>query len=148
MNAKIIELEDKISQIVFSDNKRTVHFEYSTQEFETPFNALETAQTLYTKSKKFQVIAHTYNSQNKETFLLKTEVGESYEECLQKIFDYIQNRRKIVNSYTVIWCKKKDNIRQTSYFFGSSVIEVVEKFFNGKDPNEYLVYEIKMNPLS
>lgn len=148
MNAKIIQLEDKISKLIFSDNKRTVHFEYTNQEIETPFSVLESAQPVYTKSTKYQVIAHTFNSINQETFLLKSEVGESYEECLEKILTYIESTRQIVSSYTVIWSKKRDNVRNTSYFFGSTIVEVIEKFFTGKDPNQYLVYEIKMNPLS
>lgn len=149
MNAKIIDLEDKISKIVFEDNKRTVHFEYSQQEFETPYNALETDQQLYTKIKRHQVIAHTYNSQNRETFLLKSEIGSTYEECLEKIYNYIVNHRKSVNSYTVVWSKKGNGAHQeVSYFFGTNIVEVVNKFFDGKDVEEYFVYDIKMNPLS
>jgi hypothetical protein len=148
MNDRIIDLEDKISKIVFVDNKRTVHFEYSQQEFETPFNVLESGQPVYTKTKHHQVIAHTYNSGNRETFMLKSEVGSSYEECLEKIHNYILNHRKSVSTYTVVWCKKQNTKQETSYFIGSSVIEVINKFFDGKDPDEYIVYTIKMNPIS
>jgi hypothetical protein len=148
MNAKIIQLEDKISKLIHSDNQRTVHFEYTNQEIETPFNVLESSQPVYTKTTKCQVIAHTFNSVNQEAFLLKSEVGESYEECLEKILIYIESTRKVVNSYTVIWSKKGKHERNTSYFFGATLVEIVEKFFTGKDPNQYLVYEVKMNPMS
>ena len=130
MNTNIIYLEDRISKLIFSDNGRTIHFEYNLQEGQ------------------HKVVAHTYNSKNRETFLLKTETGTSYEECLNKIYTYIESIQKSDNSYTIVWSRKGKSEINKSYFMGEDIIEVIKKFFNGKDVNQYLVYEIKMNPTS
>lgn len=148
MNSKIIDLEDQISKLVFKDNGRTVHFEYTSVDVETPINSIPGMPDLYTKVKKYKVSAHTYNSQTQETFLLRSESGRSYEYCLERILVYVQCHRKTYNSYTVNWAKKGTNDKNISYFNGSSIIEIMDKFFEGKDPSEYNVYEIKMNPTS
>jgi hypothetical protein len=124
----IIQLEDEISKLVYSDNGRTVHFEYC--------------------GSGNQVNAYTYNKTNRETFLLKKAIGSSYQECLEKILIYIKENEKSYDSYTVIWSRKGRNERNMSYFYCTDVIDVINKFFDGKDKKLYIVYEIKMNPKS
>jgi ATP-dependent RNA circularization protein (DNA/RNA ligase family) len=123
----IIELEDRIANAIQKDNGRTIHFEYTDGK---------------------SVTTWTYNHQNKETFLLTKQQGENYIECLQKILDFVQSNEKVYNSYTVIWSRKGRTEKVTSYFRCLDVVEVTNKFFEGKDKNLYHVYEIKMNPIS
>jgi hypothetical protein len=127
MDNKIIKLEDKIATLILLDNQRSVHFEYENN---------------------LMVSAYTYNSTTRETFLLKKEVGLSYIDCLEKILEYVKSSQTSYNSYTVIWNRKGRSERNVSYFSCRDILEVVDKFFEGKDKNLYLVYEIKMNPIS
>lgn len=127
MDTRIIELEDEIATIIQKDNGRTIHFEY------IGGNMVE---------------AYTYNHNNKETFLLTKKVGQDYVDCLQKILDYVKQNQKTYDSYTVIWARKGRGERTTSYFYCRDIVEVIDKFFEGKDKNLYHVYEIRMNPSS
>jgi hypothetical protein len=127
MDNKIIKLEDKIATLILLDNQRSVHFEYENN---------------------LMVSAYTYNSTTRETFLLKKEVGLSYIDCLEKILEYVKSSQTSYNSYTVIWNRKGRSERNVSYFSCRDILEVVDKFFEGKDKNLYLVYEIKMNTIS
>lgn len=127
---KILELEDKINSIVFKDNGRICHFSYNRE------------------GDKFLVSAMTYNSNNRESFLLKKMKGNSYEECLSLILDYIIKSRKTMKSYTVNWFRKGKFENNISYFYCNDIIEVLEKFYEGKDKLLYEILEIKMNPIS
>ena len=127
MDCKIIELEDQIANLVHKDNGRTVHFEYSEGSL---------------------VTAYTYNHEIRETFLLTRAIGFSYNEALEKILEYVQSNQKNYNSYTIQWSRKGRPERNVSYFYCQDVIEVINKFFEGKDKNLYIVYEIKINPES
>lgn len=127
MDSHIIELEDRIANIIQKDNGRTIHFEYNDGDCITTW---------------------TYNHKNKETFLLTKQKGKNYIECLHKILNFVETNEKVYNSYTVIWSRKGRTERVTSYFRCTDVVEVTNKFFEGKDKNLYHVYEIKMNPIS
>lgn len=127
MDAKIIELEDKIANIIHKDNGRTAHFEYLDGSM---------------------VVVYTYNHHNRETFLLTKKIGLDYAEALSKVLDYVMSNEKDYDSYTVIWSRKGRPERNTSYFYCQDVTQVIDKFFEGKDKNLYKVYEITMNPVS
>src|SRR5687767_8602920 len=132
----IIELEDKISEIVFNDNKRNVHFDYKTLEYDVSFSVVESAGVEYKPVSKKQVIAYTNNKANGETFILKIVTCESFELGLRDILTYVENHKKTMNSFTVKWMKKNTQKIENSYFYCEDILEVVTKFFDGKDKSD------------
>lgn len=130
MNNKILQLEHDISSFISKDNGATVHFEYSKDSF-----ASETAS------------AYTVNPETKEVFLLKTVRTNSKELALEEILEYVKNQ-KSMNSFTVIWKKIPSEKTETSYFYCHDVTDVIKKFFAKKNLADYIVYEIKLNPIS
>ena len=105
----------------------------------------------------------TFNKKNNEFFLLKNINGEtdnledelglydeilSYVKELVKCVDNKKSNDTIGNSFTVVWSRNNEKT-QTSYFYGSDVEDVINKFFYGKEGVKHLfrIYEIKMNPL-
>lgn len=145
---KIIELEDKISRIVYEDNKRTVHFDYKTLQYEISVNRIESGQPQFSPVDKKQVIAYTYNPNNSETFILKISTAETYELALKDILKYVEDHKKTMNSFTVIWSKKGSTSTQKSYFYCEDAMEAMTKFFTGKLKSEYIIYELKLNPIA
>lgn len=138
MNKEIFDLERKISEIVHQDNNRSVHFEY--------IRSLTNEYGVVTKPSK--VNAWTFNNINNESFLLKSEEGNSYSECLFKILNWLENVPKSKDHFTVKWRKMGTEGLNVSYFYCKDVIELVEKFYERKNINEYQIFEIKMNPIS
>ncbi len=130
MDNKILQLEHDISSFIKKDNGATVHFEYSRDSF-----ASDT------------VSAYTINENNKEVFLLKTVRTQSRELALEEILDYVKSQKGL-SSFTVIWAKAGTSNMETSYFYCHDVTDVIKKFFSKKEVADYVVYEIKLNPIA
>ena len=146
---KIIELEDRISRIVYEDNKRTVHFDYKTLEYEVTIDRIESGQPQFRPVNKKQVFAYTYNPDNGETFILKISTSDTFESALKDILRYVENHKKSMNSFTVLWGKKGGTTKiEKSYFYCEDAMEAMTKFFTGKDKSEYIIYEVKLNPIA
>lgn len=142
----IIQLETMISDEIKKDNGATLNFNYET----TPDGVT--------------VRVFTMNPKTKEFFLLSSATGPHQEVALNTVLNYVKNHKREMNSYTVKWRKKNSidlmkekNQEQIvedspstilSHFSCKNVIEVVEKFFEGKDSSMYIVYEIKLNPIA
>lgn len=133
MDNVILKLEHDISTFISSDNKCTVHFEYSIGKNPDKFLTDHT------------VSAYTVNPNSAETFLLKSETADTKEHALKKLLDYVK-AQKGLNSFTVRWTKSGEAKPVVSYFYCHDVLDVVEKFFHGKNSVDYIVYEIKLNP--
>jgi len=126
-----VELENKISSIIREDNNCSTHFEYQKVDKE-----------------KVEVLIITYNPIHKQKFVLKQFVTGDVEEGLADVLEYLEENRHIKNSYTVVWLKKGENKTQVSYFSGKNMMEVLQKFYHQKDKDDYIIYEIKLNPES
>lgn len=136
---RTIELEAEISATIHKDNNCTVTFDYSIGEGIT--------------DRASKVSAYTFNPLTEEFFLLYTVFGKDKIRCLESLLVYVQTHTKEMSSYTVSWSRKvlgsvgsmrsKVNV---SYFYGKNVKDVIDKFFAGKDPDMYYVWEIKLNP--
>ena len=133
MDSAILKLEHDISTFIGTDNGCTVHFEYLSRSLET----------------EHTVSAYTVNPKSGETFLLKSANALTKELALKQILEYVKNQKGL-SSFTVKWYKKGTDALtvQTSYFFCHDILDVVEKFFAGKNPEDYIVYEIKLNPMA
>lgn len=130
MENKILQLEHEISSFINKDNNATVHFEYHVESF-----ASVTAS------------AFTLNSTSKEIFLLKTVRTQSKELALEEILEYVK-KQKGLNSFTVRWAKAGTIQIETSHFYCHDVTDVIKKFFAKKDVVDYVIYEIKLNPIA
>ncbi len=130
MENKVLQLEHEISSFINKDNNATVHFEYRVESF-----ASVTAS------------AFTLNSTSKEVFLLKTVRTQSKELALEEILEYVKNQKGL-NSFTVKWAKAGTIQIETSYFYCHDVTDVIKKFFAKKDVVDYVIYEIKLNPIA
>lgn len=134
---KIMDLEAQIRATVQKDNIISVNFQYGTSKWPVSGNPCSS------------VAVYTYNSKTKEFFLLMTVSGTNNVSCLEEILAYVTIHKNEMNSYTVLWSRKGENTPiNSSYFYCKNVVELTEKFFAGKDPAGYIIYEIKLNPIS
>ena len=131
--AKRSLLEAEILEEVRKTNPRhTVHFDYSNTE---------------------RVKVTTFNPLLSESFMLASvKVEESTEKALREVLNYVKTHREEYNSFTVIWAKKLkeagDPKPAPSVFYCNSIRQVLDKFYDGKDEDMYIIYEIKMNPIA
>lgn len=130
VTSRQFKLEEQIRELVNKDNKSEVKF-------------------IYTKDNdKWTVNVFTVNPSNDETFLMKTEPsnGPDFELALERVLDYVVKHKKDSNSYTVEWTKKGENGYNTSYFYCTSMYDVLHKFYEGKsNPDKYTIFCIKLN---
>ena len=130
METEKVKLENKISKIIEEDNSCSTHFEYENVDGQTEITII------------------TYNPIHHEQFVLKKEKSKTAESALRKILEYLETTRKQQNTYTLVWLKKGENKTRTSYFTGSDMKDVLEKFYHNKESEDYIIYEIKLNPES
>jgi len=114
-------------------------------------NPKHTIQFHYSDS--FTVKVKTFNPLLGEFFTLSTTISQvSTEDALHQVLIYIKTHRKEYNSFTVTWAKKikgsDDTKPAPSVFYCNSIRQVLDKFFDGKDEDMYIIYEIKMNPIA
>ena len=140
MEKTLLNLEHQIAAFVNADNKSgcTVHFDYTEDRF---------AQTKGSPSSEWTATVNTFNPTTEETFMLGREIAPTKEKALKAILDRLK-KQKGENPFTVKWAKKGDAGMKDSYFYCHDVLDVVERFFNGKNPEDYVVYEIKLNPIA
>lgn len=140
-----LELETKIADIIEADNGCTTSFEYEYVPTLIPDGTMGGHVV-----DKNEVRAITYNPKNNERFLL-LKVQESSEiDALYKILEYVENHRTVYYSHTIVWRNLKEQLvrNNTSYFYAKNALEAMEKFYHGKNPNDYMVFEVKLNPIS
>ena len=130
METEKVKLENQISRIIEEDNKCSTHFEYRNLDG------------------KAEITIITYNPIHHEQFVLKKETAPTAERALQKILEYLETSRKYQNTYTLVWLKKGESKTRTSYFSGSDMKDVLDKFYHNKESEDYIIYEIRLNPES
>jgi hypothetical protein len=143
---EILKFQSKIFKLIHPQNGVSVHFRFD------PYTGLDLV---------------TYNGKNDEFFLLKhlnvitSDIGKDNQEynMYLEMFEYVKHLvtsieenkgdETIGYSFTVIW-SRKDGPSQTSYFYGKDVEDILKKFYYGKEGVKHLfiIYDIKMNPLS
>lgn len=129
MNDNILKLEHDIASFINKDNGATVHFDYGISQ------------------EVFVVSAFTVNPETKETFLLKKAINIRKELALEEILEYVKAQKGLSN-FTVIWAKAGTTKMETSYFYCHDVVDVIKKFFEKKEVVDYVIYEIKLNPIA
>jgi len=131
-------IEHDIITRVMYDNKATCHFDYRCQS-----------------NNKVILALTTYNPGHGQVFnLLITDPHDSDIKCLDqaRIFlDQIRSGKNGYFSYRINWIEKKganSGIQRTSYFYGSDINEVIDKFFEGKEREDFHIQRIEENPIS
>lgn len=150
MQKQILSLEDKIDRLIKPENK-TIHFDYEWVDSSSGNDIGQLANISFEIKKIAKVSAYTFNAITGETFLLKSEKGDTPLEALQKICDYVEANKETMNSFTVNWTKLENGklgYYNTSYFYCHDITEVISKFFAGKSVKDYVIYEIKLNPIA
>jgi hypothetical protein len=146
---EIIEIEDKIAKIIQKEGN-TVHFKKDWIE-SSQGRIGELVNGNFEFKQKALVSAFTYNSNTKETFLLKEVAADNHLECMQIILEYLEHTKESMNSFTVNWSKKENGrlgSYNTSFFYCHNILEVMDKFFAEKSVNDYVIHNVKLNPLS
>lgn len=90
----------------------------------------------------------TINPRHDETFLFHTTEGGDKLTALQSMLEYVEMKHAKKQSYTVQWAQKGTADLQTSYFRARSMYEVLDKFFHGRNAEEYTVFSIQLNPIA
>src|ERR1700743_3736039 len=117
VTSRQFKLEEQIRELVNKDNNSEVKF-------------------IYTRDNdKWMVNVFTVNPTNGETFLMKSEPsnGPEFELALERVLDYVVKHKDDHSSYTVEWTKKGENGYNTSYFYCTSMYDVLHKFYEGKN---------------
>lgn len=140
LQTKIYTLENQIQNLVFNDNKCSVHFDYTYSD----------------KLKHLTLSVHTFNPVHKTTFLLystsiytdgkKDQLDKFKVKLLEEVSNYLKANiePKQNMSYTVHW--RKNSSEHTSYFSGKTFPEIVDKFFIGKNHHDYVIIKMVLNP--
>jgi len=90
----------------------------------------------------------THNPIHKIPFLFLKTWGVTEETALENALIELEHPNKgNENPYTIVWEKIGENT-QKSYFSGYSMYEILDKFYYGKNPKEYIIFEVKLNPIS
>ena len=135
------DLEEQIVSMIRKDNQATCHFIYQdeTDESANPLVSL----TVITRNPKHHEIFTLFSTQKYSSPI----------DCLDEVIEYLTKLQTKPNdffSYKVIWYKKSvsPNELQTSYFYVTNMKELIDKFYEHKDVNEFIIYSISLNPLS
>ncbi|MDP5170793.1 MAG: hypothetical protein NWR72_11150 [Bacteroidia bacterium] len=90
----------------------------------------------------------TINPRHDETFLFHTTEGKDKLEALQQMLEYVEAKHTKKQSYTVQWAQKGKAELQVSYFRARNMYEVLDKFFHGRNADEYTLFSIQLNPIA
>jgi len=131
-----IKYQHQISEILRDDNGVSCHFDYHV-------NLMSDEETI-----KLNVL--TYNERHDEYMLMHTVKGSSSIDCLKKMLEYVRATRteRQENSYTVTWSRTGESDLHKSYFRAVSEAEARKKFMHEKDPEDYAVESISLNPVA
>lgn len=134
-------LEQEISKAIHLDNRCVVRFEYS-------YN-MGFLKHLFSKHNRYKIIrVFTDNPKTQESFLLKEVECENIYNGLSFILNYVNNHKKDYSSFTIEWAKKGKTLSNISYFYCHDAKEALDKFYFNKERDEYIVYSLKINPIS
>jgi hypothetical protein len=91
----------------------------------------------------------THNPIHKTAFLFSKDWGLTEENALENLIKELHhpNKKKEEFTFTVTW-EKVGSTTQNSYFSGTDMYDVLDKFYHGKNPKEYVIFNVKLNPIS
>lgn len=98
------------------------------------------------KGSKLELI--TINPKHEESFLYHTVEAPGKLEALEKMLEYVTKTSQVKQSYTVQWSQRGKGGLHTSYFRARDVYEVLEKFYHGRDKEDYTIFSLTLNPVA
>lgn len=131
-NKSELQLESQISRYFMKDNGVTCHFRYEDDK----------------EDGDVFLCVYTFNKDTNTSFLFHKVKGASLTTALTKALNYLKEVMPEENNYTVKWRKEGEEEERESYFRGSDIEEVVNKFYFGKDRETITVTDVNLNPIS
>ncbi len=142
----VLKLEMEITNLIQKDNGNAVHFEY-VKTLDSANNKL-LLKEFKEPNVEHVVMAFTTNKNTQEQFLLKSVQALSIEEALKTILDYVRRQHEF-GTFTITWSKRgSSGTTNRSDFYCHDIVDAIGKFFTGKDVKDYIIYEVKSNPIS
>lgn len=134
MNNERIHLESKIQQIVFADNGNTVHYNYRINIDKKDGVALE---------------VFTFNVRNETVMNMVNVHGSSTIDCLTQVVDFLHKKEhNIYRSFSIVWRLVGKPQSVISYFYAENENDAKQRFFYGKNEEEYMLLNVYENPIS
>ena len=138
-----IEIENSIAEIIKNDNGCETSFEY--EKVPTIIHG-DFGDNVVDRE---EVKAITLNPKTNESFLMFKTYGNTEIEALSIMLEYVTLHKTVYYSHTITWRNvNKSETTNTSYFYGKNALEALEKFYHGKNPNDYMVFNVKLNPMA
>ncbi|TAF64438.1 MAG: hypothetical protein EAZ55_11420 [Cytophagales bacterium] len=130
---KEIELENQIREML---NDTQIYFDY---------NLVPQADENAYPTIKLDLI--TINKEHNQKFLFHSTKGETKTSILQAMITYILEYKKHQESYAIEWLDvKQGGGVQTSWFRGSDIFDVLNKFYYEKEKSRFKIFKIKLMP--
>jgi predicted enzyme involved in methoxymalonyl-ACP biosynthesis len=89
----------------------------------------------------------TINPKHDQSFLFHAVVAADKLTALSELLEYVAQTFRKEQSYTVQWARKAGELH-TSYFRARDMYEVLDKFYHGRVKEDYLVFNITLNPIA
>ena len=129
------DLQQQIRLLIHKDNQAQVEFFYENDDDGYIF-----------------LTVVTVNPVHREMFTLHQTDGYSSQiECLDEVLAYLQSVRQQSSGYIpyeVVWYKKSESGTNKSTFYVKNLQELSDKFFENKNPDDYVIRKIEMLPVS
>lgn len=131
----IYQLEHNISQLIFTDNNCSTHFEYDKKNTCTILNLV------------------TYNPLHKKHFLLHSLEAQTRLMAVKAMYQHIFTLKQTLKAkdssyllYSIEWFDKKTNKKSKSSFYGACIQQILAKFYYKRDVNELTLLNMTLLP--
>jgi len=101
-----------------------------------------------TEGEKVTLELITINPKHDQSFLFHSVIGADKVEALNSLLDYVDKHFRKEQSYSVQWAQKGGGELHTSYFRARDMYDVLDKFYHGREKDEYLIFTITLNPIA
>ena len=140
----LAQKEHEICEIIRNDNNCTTFFTWDNNNI------------MHDKKYYIKLNVHTYNPKHKTRFLLMRDkieclnereiIQKNKLEMIETVKKFILETQKTYYNYCVQWNYKGSVTEKvkTSYFSGSSIVEVVKKLYDKNETENLVVYKIEM----
>jgi hypothetical protein len=98
-----------------------------------------------TESVNLEIVS--VNPHNRGIFLLLSQSGDSFLNCLELALENIEVQKSTEYSWTVNWIDENDQ-KRISYFRGKTEVEVRNKFYYADSHTNIAIVDIKKMPIS
>ena len=134
MNSLRFIKENEISQLIKKDNNCSAHFQWNTS-----FRFLTLDVITFNPSHKNYFLLHSISKEDSDI------TDDIYLTILDEMIEYIKETQKINVNYCINWNYKiSSDATKNSYFSGTNMKDILNKFFYGKTYDSIIIYSINM----